>query len=122
MAVKHERSVHRCTNKEWKQILDRIRSTIPPPEGYRWRIVRADIDDDGIVSLNRKNKTFRIRICKWQTILEMEETVLHELAHALDWKGYEGEDEAVLSILHTEHSGTWGVWYAKLYAAYHGES
>lgn len=85
----------------------------PPPEGHEFRIVRVPQEDlgDKDGDCGKHGRVFTVRVSRDLTVGETVETLIHEVAHAYDWRPY--------SALGSDHGATWGVWYARVYGHFH---
>ena len=106
--------VTQCTDTEWRKIVARLRAVAPAPEGYRFVFRRSKTCDGwGDCDHNEKTKTFTIRVAHGLSEDHTADTAIHETAHAYDWRPGHAN--------YSDHGPTWGCYYARIYAAYHGE-
>ncbi len=110
--------VTQCTAAEWRSMCRRVKSCIPPPEGYAWRFVWSTAleGDEGdcsrVLGKDGRLGTFRIRVAKGLSEKQTIDVLLHECAHAFDWTEHHG--------WLTDHSSTFWIWLGRLFRRYHG--
>jgi hypothetical protein len=85
-----------CTAAEWREMCERARATIPPPHRYSWRFMWSasllKAGDYGTATLNPKPYELElkergvalVKVARGLSMSETEETLIHEIAHALD--------------------------------------
>ncbi len=93
------------TEQKWLRSIRWIRVNFPPP--YPARIRSKRMKDCGDTTYSEDMEDFKIRIKSSQSFAMKIDTLLHEYAHCLTWFGAESELE--------DHSGEWGLTYARLY-------
>jgi hypothetical protein len=98
----------KMTRKEFKDITDRIRSVLPTNFPVVFRRIKLPIGMRGdCVLLGKKKKYFLIRLNKDLERCAMEETILHEYAHALSWSELHPYTNA--------HDAHFGIEYSRVY-------
>jgi hypothetical protein len=102
-----------CKSHEFTTIKERLMRMCPPPKGTVVRVYRRSNMPDAKGDIEKVRNIFTIRICMSLSQREAEETLIHEWAHMMDWHAHHP--------LSGDHGATWGVWYARVYSAYHQE-
>lgn len=118
--------VTQCTRAEWRAMCSRMRSVMPPPDGYDWRFLwvearagdaRSDIERNPVCLHHptaRRRGIIIVRVERGQSEAATAECLIHEVAHAFDiWTHH---------AFAGDHSATWGVWYARTYCQFWGVS
>ena len=103
-----------CTDGEWREMVRRMRSCCPPPEGWAWKMYRSSaIGDDDLGDCGRqKNRVICVRVAFGMSPTETLDTLMHEMAHGYDmWTNHAWNDD--------EHGTTFWVWYGRIYRSYH---
>jgi hypothetical protein len=104
----------RCTDAEFRHMVDHLRAVCPPPKGCSveaHRVPQAKLGDCA-GTCAKEGRRFTINIRHESTQQETEETLIHEWAHMMDWRPYHP--------LSGDHGPTWGVWYASVFSSYCG--
>lgn len=114
---------YQCTDREWRDMCDKIRACCPPPEGYRWRFERSAkmaVEGNRRGFCSRLEPTDKspgriwIRVQRGMSESETADVLIHEVAHSYDmwthhaWAG--------------DHSDTMWIWVGRVYRRFHGES
>lgn len=112
--------VPQCTQSEWKDMTDKMRSCCPAPQGYSWRFMWSkkcfSEGSRGDCERRQPQGTQRgqilVRIGRGMSETETADILIHEVAHAYDmwthhaWSG--------------DHSATFWIWVGRVYRRYWG--
>lgn len=96
------------SRQKWLRTIAWLRREFPAQYKVRVRSVKME-SYDGDTSW--EIAYFHIRINRNKPLSTKLDTLLHEWAHCLTWFGADQEED---------HSDEWGLWYAKIYRAFHG--
>lgn len=104
------------TPEEFRDATAHMRSVCPPPKGFGVEFKRVDstVLGDAHGDCSRAKNKYTIRVSKDLTLLEMYDTLIHEVSHMYNWDSFK------IGISNDAHGATWGVWYSKVYQRFHG--
>ena len=101
------------TKAEWDSAIERIALVIPLARDVTISYKRHRIPDSvGYTILDDTTGRFTVGVDIRTDVYAMQETLIHEAAHVLDWRPY--------TAWSMDHGPTWGVLYAQIYRQYHG--
>ena len=107
--------MRRCTERQWKEIVEEMRAVLPLSNDYEVSIERKRLTDTVVEGwcecLDHESAKFRVVVSKDVTPSHATEILIHELAHLLDWKPY--------TPWTTNHGATFWIHYGEIYRAYH---
>lgn len=106
----------KCGRERRRQIVAELKHVCPPPLGWVVSVHAIEMEDGsyGHAVKYPKSHRFIIQVHKDLTVVETIDTLIHEWAHMMA----SGADWHPLS---SQHDAVWGVWYARVYSAFHGE-
>lgn len=96
-----------------REITRALRKSFPAPDESKVRVRQTDLTDHGLTERSESG-TFYITLRKQDRRSIVIDTLLHEWAHVLTWKG-DGFRQ------HVHHSEAWGREYARLTRWANGE-
>jgi len=102
-----------CSKSNFDGIVKRLteRVQLHPDVCVKYKRKRLD-GEDGYCELKDGTGRFEVVIDSRLSAREVEDTLIHELAHVLDWSHVHGHTQ--------DHGPTWGVRLAYVYRRYHG--
>lgn len=99
------------------RIAAELRHVCPPPFGWRVIVRGADMSGDcGGTRRFEKSRTFVITVANDLDPGRLTDTLIHEWAHVMSW-----DQQQDFHPLGGIHDAIWGVWYARVYAAFNNE-
>lgn len=127
MAGSGRKPITQCTAREWRALCDRMRAVVAPPHRYSWRFMwSATVVREGAYGsaalrpppyeLDRGARgTAFIKVAKGMSVSETEETLIHEVAHALDSWSLTGAGGG-----RGDHDEHYWIVYGKVWRAMYG--
>lgn len=103
-----------CSEDEWEDILENVSERIRLPRGHKVEFRRANPDENrGLDGWTSKpgRRLFEVAIQSDLTYGQTIDTVLHEIAHVLNWQEH--------TPWRNDHSPTFWVHLGEVYCAYH---
>ena len=108
--------MRRCTDKEWRELVDAIEPHLPFPRDYEIKYLRkspGELGDKlGCVScLDYESAKFEVWCSRNMTAEHTMDVLMHELAHIADWMPYTPYTE--------DHGGTFWLRLGQIYTRYY---
>ena len=103
----------RCSKNEWDDAVARLTERVTLHPDVQVTYERKPLtEEDGYCEIKDPTGRFAIVVDSRLSQRETVDTLIHELAHVLDWSHVHGHTQ--------DHGPTWGVRYAYVYRRYHG--
>ena len=103
----------RCSAAEWRDAVARLQERVQLHPDVHVTYLRKPLTTEaGYCELQDATGRFLIVIDSRLSQRETVDTLIHELAHVLDWSHVHGHTQ--------DHGPTWGVRFAYVYRRYHG--
>lgn len=111
--MSRRRTIPICAESDFKTIVSDIRKVAQFPKRIKVVYTRLPTEEcDGQKGWTEKDgRTFTIYVDREMSQSHMEEVLLHETGHVLDWRPYH--------LFTADHGPTFWIMYGELYCRYH---